>query len=149
MLKNTALTKYEQFYEPNGLQAVITQFDVIPEYRKRYIGQSLLFLAGQQIDQSVNLYVDPTPYTPIVQLQEFKQKHNLSQYSVQKILSIFARMGFKPDQTPADEQLALLQVNRLKFNRNYPVDAKGVKLRYDGDMTRLKYRISQDIKSMV
>lgn len=149
MLKYTQITKYEQFHNPNGLQAVIVQFDVMQEYRKKHIGSALLYLAGLQIDPSVPLYLDKTPYTPIEPLQILKAKHNLSPFSIGKIYVMCERLGFRAEKAPSDEQIAVQQIDRLILDRKAPIDARGVNIRYQTGLDNFKYRLSKDIKSQV
>lgn len=149
MLKYTQLTKYESFHNPNGMQAVIVQFDVLPNFRKRHIGQALLYLAGQAIDPNIPLYLDKTPYTPIAPLQVFKAKHDLSVFSINKIYDMCVRMGFRVEKSPQDDQLAVQQIDRLVLDRKAPIDARGVHIKYSTDIEYFKYRLSKEIKSCI
>lgn len=146
MLKSTAITRYESFYEPNGLQAVITSLDVIPEYRKNYVASALLFIATHQFDESVKLFIDYKLYTPKIPLQEFKDIPNLSPYSVQKIQAMVERMGFREDTVQADPNLAIIPIKRVVHDRTLPVSAQGFQLMFTKDMKPYKYRLDKRIK---
>ena len=149
MLRSTSLTRYESFYDPNGLQVVITSYDVVEKHRKMYIGTALLYIAQLQVDPSAKVFLDPTPYEPLEQLQEFKGKHNLSQYSLEKIHNMCSRLGFVLDEPPKDENIAIPKTTRLVLNREAPINAKGVRIVFQGDMKQYQYKLSQAIKKMI
>ena len=149
MLKSTQMTRYESFYEPNGLQAVITQLDVLPEFRKNYIAQALLFLATHSFEKDVKLFIDYKLYTPRLPLQEFKAAPNLSAYSVNKIQTMIERMGFREDTVQANEKLAIPVTKRIIHDKNQPVNACGFKLLFTKEMKPYKYRLDKQFRDYV
>lgn len=149
MLKYTQVQKYESFHNSNGIQAIITQFDVLPDFRKKKIGQTLLYLAGLAIDPNVPLYLDKTPYEPIVPLQIFKKGHNLSTFSIKKILEMCHRLGFRVEKVKGDDSLAIPQIERIVLDRKAPINAYGVHIRYTKGLNNFKYRLSKEIKQYI
>lgn len=149
MLKYTQIQKYESFYEPNGLQAIIVSFDVMPDFRKKRIGQTLLYLAELQIDPSIPLYLDKLPYEPVIPFQVFKRSHNLSPFSIKKIYGMCQRLGFRVEKTIGDERLAIPPIERVVLDRKAPVNAEGVRINYSKGLKNFKYRLSKEIKQYI
>lgn len=149
MLKSTQITKYESFYDPNGLQAVITSLDVIPEFRKNYIAQALLFVATHSFEKNVKLFLDYKLYTPRVPLQEFKLPQNLSPYSIGKIQKMIERMGFREDVVNANEKIAMPTIRRVIHDSSLPVNACGFRIMQSKDMVNYKYRLDKKIRDLI
>ena len=142
-MKFTAYSKYESFYEPNGLTAAITSFDVIPQFRKKYIGSALLYIAVHSMQDGIALIMNPNPYNPVIPLSDYRAEVKLSAYSIGKIQEMCKNYGFRLEQTRTDDRIVQVPVSRLILDSKVPTNAHGFKLIYNTKLDNYRFKISK------
>lgn len=67
-LRKLNILRYEAEKQPDGLSAVITSFDVLPDYRGSHIGSALLYVATHSIQPNIPIYAENIAYEPSLPL---------------------------------------------------------------------------------